>query len=170
MSRARKSPHAGVAFGGHCWRFSTGCAATKPAKSTREDVKTWEGITFISIREEREDGSKCDKKLKTKQSKREVPLHPEFMRLGFLEFVEVRRCDASSPRLFPELTPGHKGYFSDAFSKWFARFVKDTPRQWMHHQSQIRRAKLPLFIAHIGRVAVQFADRWLGHPKLAAPW
>ena len=90
-----------------------------------EDVKTWQGIPFISIREEREDGSRCDKKLKTKQSKREVPLHPELSRLGFLEFVEARVRDTSSPRLFPDLTPGHKGYFSDAFSKWFVRFVKD---------------------------------------------
>lgn len=91
-----------------------------------EDVKTWEGIAYLAIREEREDGSRSEKKLKTKQSKREVPLHPELVRLGFLEFVETRKRDASSPRLFPELTPGHKGYFSDAFSKWFVRFVNDT--------------------------------------------
>lgn len=89
-----------------------------------EDVKTIEGITFIAVREEREDGSKCDKKLKTKQSKREVPLHPELIRLGFMDFVQERRRDGASPRLFPELTPGHKGYFSDSFSKWFARFVE----------------------------------------------
>lgn len=90
-----------------------------------EDVKTWEGISYIAIREEREDGSTSEKKLKTKQSRREVPLHPELKRLGFLEFVEGRRRDKTSPRLFPELTPGHKGYFSDAFSKWFVRFVRD---------------------------------------------
>jgi integrase len=89
-----------------------------------EDVKTRDGITFIAIREERENGSKCEKKLKTKQSKRDVPLHPELARLGFLEFVEGRRRDASSPRLFPDLTPGHKGYFSDDFSKCFIRIVK----------------------------------------------
>ncbi|MEP6669403.1 MAG: site-specific integrase [Chthoniobacter sp.] len=90
-----------------------------------EDVKIWEGITYIAVREEREDGSKCVKKLKTKQSKRDVPLHPELKQLGFLEFVEARRRDASSPRLFPELTPGHKGYFSDAFSKRFVHIVKN---------------------------------------------
>lgn len=89
-----------------------------------EDVKTVEGITFIAIREEREDGSKCEKKLKTKQSKREVPLHPELIRLGFMDFVHERRQDSASPRLFSELKPGNKGYFSDAFSKWFARFVE----------------------------------------------
>ncbi|OYW74794.1 MAG: hypothetical protein B7Z37_16180 [Verrucomicrobia bacterium 12-59-8] len=91
-----------------------------------EDVKTLDGITFIAIREEREDGSKCDKRLKTKQSKREVPLHPELKRLGFMEFVQARKRDASSPRLFPDLKPGNKGYFSDSFSKWFTRFVELT--------------------------------------------
>lgn len=117
-----------------------------------EDVKTVEGITFISIREEREDGSKCEKKLKTKQSKREVPVHPELIRLGFMDFVQERRRDSASPRLFPELTPGHKGYFSDAFSKWFARFVELTVgsgcRATMHsfrHQFRdaTRAARLP---------------------------
>ena len=87
------------------------------------DVKERDGIIYISIREEQEDGSKSDKKLKTKQSRREVPLHPEMLRLGFAEFVEQRRQDTTSLHLFPELTAGHKGYFSDAFSKWFSRFV-----------------------------------------------
>jgi len=117
-----------------------------------EDVKNVEGITFIAIREEREDGSKCEKKLKTKQSKREVPLHPELIRLGFMDFVQERSRDGASPRLFPELTPGHKGYFSDAFSKWFARFVELTVgsgcRATMHsfrHQFRdaTRAARLP---------------------------
>lgn len=87
------------------------------------DVKSRDGILFISIREEQEGGGKSDKRLKTKQSRREVPLHPELLRLGFAEFVEQRRQDAASPRLFPEIKAGHKGYFSDAFSKWFSRFV-----------------------------------------------
>lgn len=117
-----------------------------------EDVKTVEGITFIAIREEREDGSKCEKKLKTKQSKRDVPLHPELIQLGFMDFVQERMADRSCPRLFPELKPGNKGYFSDSFSKWFARFVELTVgsgcRATMHsfrHQFRdaTRAARLP---------------------------
>jgi integrase len=68
----------------------------------------------------------CDKRLKTKQSKRRVPIHPELIRMGFLEFVAARRKDTSAPRLFPELTAGSTGYFSNPFSKWFARFVENT--------------------------------------------
>ncbi|MFN0077814.1 MAG: DUF6538 domain-containing protein [Prosthecobacter sp.] len=86
------------------------------------DVKTADEIVYIAIREEAEDGGPSIKKLKTKQSIRNVPVHPELIRMGFLDFVEARKRDAESPRLFPELTPGHKGYCSDAFSKWFGRF------------------------------------------------
>jgi integrase len=89
-----------------------------------EDVKERRGIHFLAIREEREDGSKCDKRLKTKQSKRDVPIHPELIRIGFLDFVADRRKDGASPRLFSELSAGKTGYFSNPFSKWFARFVE----------------------------------------------
>jgi integrase len=92
----------------------------------KEDVKTRDGILFISIREEVEGGGKCEKRLKTKQSRREVPVHSELLRMGFAAFVEGKRRDTASPRLFPELTLGHKGYPSDAFSKWFTHFVQVT--------------------------------------------
>ncbi len=91
-----------------------------------EDVKMEGGIHYIAIRQELEDGTASEKKLKTEQSTRNVPIHPELIRIGFLKFVGARRRDTKSPRLFPELTSGHNGYFSDAFSKWFARFVKAT--------------------------------------------
>lgn len=91
-----------------------------------EDVKERDGISFFAIREEGENGEKCDKNLKTKQSRREVPFHPVLIRLGFPEFVAERRKDTTSPRLFPELAAGGKGYYSNPFSKWFGRFVGKT--------------------------------------------
>lgn len=101
-----------------------GLRLNEAAQLYAEDVKELSGIHYLAIREEREDGSKCDKRLKTKQSRREVPIHPELIRIGFLEFVAARRKDTSSPRLFPELSAGSTGYFSNPFSKWFARFVE----------------------------------------------
>lgn len=91
-----------------------------------EDVKLDGDIPFVAIRETLEDSQQSDKKLKTEQSERDVPIHPELIRIGFLDFVRGRQSDSKSPRLFPELTAGHNGYFSDAFSKWFVRFVKRT--------------------------------------------
>jgi hypothetical protein len=103
-----------------------GLRLNEAAQLYTEDVKQLGEIDYLAIREEREDGSKCDKRLKTKQSKRDVPIHPELIRMGFLEFVASRREDQLSPRLFPELSAGSTGYFSNPFSKWFARFVEIT--------------------------------------------
>ena len=47
------------------------------------------------------------------------------MRIGFLEFVNQRRiASGPSARLFPQLTPGSKGGFGEAFSKWFGRYKR----------------------------------------------
>jgi len=91
-----------------------------------EDIKERDGIPYVSVREEQDNGNPTVKRLKTKQSRRDVPLHPELIRLGFLEFVKERQGDDSSPRLFPELEAGPKGYFSNPFSKWFGRLVEKT--------------------------------------------
>lgn len=87
------------------------------------DVKERDGIPFLSIVVAAEDGEKSDKKLKTARSQREVPLHPELVKLGFLDFVVERRKANDSRRLFPELPSGAKGYYSDVFSKYFPRFA-----------------------------------------------
>ena len=110
-----------------------GLRLNEAAQLYTEDVKERGGIRYFAIREEREDGSKCDKRLKTKQSKRDVPIHPELEPIGFLDFIAARRKDTSSPRLFPELSAGSTGYFSNPFSKWFALFVE------RHSENQQRR-------------------------------
>ncbi len=100
-----------------------GFRCNEAAQLYTEDVCEENGIRFFEIRSERANGSKCDKRLKTKQSKRRVPIHPEIIRAGFLDFVAERRHDTSHPRLFPDLKRGASGYFSDPFSKWFGRFL-----------------------------------------------
>lgn len=87
------------------------------------DVKRRHGIDILAIQEEAEEGGESDKHLKTTRSRRDVPLHPELIRIGFLDFVEERRKANDSQRLFPELPSGAKGYYSHVFSKWFPRFV-----------------------------------------------
>jgi hypothetical protein len=71
--------------------------------------------------------------LKTKRrdaaSRRTAPFAPFPFTLnwcdGFLDFVEqANRKGGASARLFPELTPGPKGGFGEAFSKWFGRYKR----------------------------------------------
>jgi integrase len=63
-----------------------------------------------------------DRRVKTSAGRRIVPLHPFFQGFGFSEFV-LAVVKSGGDRLFPELTRDHRGYYSDAFQKWFSRFL-----------------------------------------------
>ena len=58
------------------------------------------------------------KRVKTDAGKRYVPVHPELVRIGFLNFVKEKKSPGGR-RLFPELKKGADGYYSGPFSKWF---------------------------------------------------
>jgi integrase len=75
-----------------------------------------EGIPVITITDEGDDG----KRVKTANSRRAIPVHPELVSLGLLAYVEAQR-KAGIARLFPELSKGRDGYGATV-SKWFARF------------------------------------------------
>jgi hypothetical protein len=88
-----------------------------------EDVKrdALTGVRFFTVIEDEEEG----RSVKTEGSVRAIPIHSELVRIGFLEFVEhVRKSGGQSARLFPKLTPGPKGGFGEAFSKWFGRYKR----------------------------------------------
>jgi integrase len=79
-------------------------------------------VSMITIREDVDQG----RRLKTAGSARVVPVHPQLTRIGFLQFVEqVKSKGGKSARLFPLLTPGPKGGFGEAWSKWFGRHIRD---------------------------------------------
>jgi integrase len=81
-----------------------------------DDVKAdpSSGVRFITVFEDEDAG----RSVKTDNSVRAFPIHPELARIGFLEFVNQRRlASGPSARLFPQLTPGSKGGFGEAFSK-----------------------------------------------------
>lgn len=67
-----------------------------------------------------------DKSLKTSNSRRDVPIHDELIRLGLIRYVEALRS-AGQERLFPELRyDSLKGYGADS-RKWFNdRFLGNT--------------------------------------------
>jgi len=102
----------------------SGARLNELAPLSADDVKldAASGVRFITIIEDQEAG----RSVKTDSAVRAVPIHPELIRIGFLDFVDhVRRSGGSSARLFPKLTPGPKGGFGEAFSKWFGRYKRD---------------------------------------------
>ena len=80
------------------------------------DIKLIEEVWVIDINES------DDKKLKTLNSQRQVPIHSILIKqLKFIEFVDKMR--GKQIRLFPELTESREGY-SHSYSKWFNRTYK----------------------------------------------
>lgn len=91
-----------------------------------EDIKEEDGVRFFNLRTT-DDLGKVVKRLKTTSSKRRVPLHKELIRMGFLDYVEMRKART-------ELTPEGKGFLFDelkpnpktenrakVLSQWFGR-------------------------------------------------
>lgn len=64
-------------------------------------------------------------KLKTAESERVIPLHPELERLGFIVFAKAM-MDEGRDRLFHQLTPGPYGNFTHKWGQWFAKCLRNT--------------------------------------------
>lgn len=82
-----------------------------------EDVREAEGVIFLDVLTEhlRSDAA----------MRRPVPIHPDLLKLGFLQFAEMQRR-AGQTRLFHELHADNKGKITGNWSKWFARYLRQT--------------------------------------------
>ncbi|MGA7453260.1 MAG: hypothetical protein WBW73_18950 [Rhodoplanes sp.] len=74
------------------------------------------------------------KSLKTASSRRKIPLHPELIAIGFLQFVESRKKTGAGSRLFPDLKPdkygNHASYALKRFrDTYLPSALKLEPRQ-----------------------------------------
>ena len=63
------------------------------------------------------------KSVKTEAGLRIVPVHPQLIRLGFMDYVESVKTTSPRGRLFPDLTLSKSGSYSANYSKWFAHFL-----------------------------------------------
>ena len=79
-----------------------------------EDIKLDKDIWIIDINDD------YDKRLKNKNAKRIIPIHPKLIELGFLDRVQYLKL-AGKDRVFCDLQRGRDGYGTVA-SKWFARY------------------------------------------------
>jgi integrase len=70
---------------------------------------TWYADIVASSDDDNADGGQAPKTLKTESSRRRVPVHPELIAIGILQFAEDRREAGSGPRLFPRLKPDRYG-------------------------------------------------------------
>lgn len=94
----------------------TGARLEELGQLRTADVRVEDGVDYLAI--EPGDG----KRVKTKSSRRRVPIHPELIKLGFLAFVESQK-EAGEVRLFPELK-GTRFSLTAAWSKWWGRHAR----------------------------------------------
>jgi integrase len=83
------------------------------------DVKVDEGIYYLDINTL---DKQAGKRVKNLSSRRKLPLHPELLRCGLLDYVEAQRRGGDQ-RLFPELRPSVSGQVTGNWSKWWARYA-----------------------------------------------
>lgn len=104
------------------WRYwipllgrTTGARLEELCQLHVDDVTTVQSIPCIRI-----DDSREGQQLKNASSRRLLPIHPELLALGLLDYVETVKANGST-RLFPELQPT-RGKLGHAPSKWFGRY------------------------------------------------
>lgn len=83
-------------------------------------LRTADFINLHGIECMRVDDCHESQKLKNSSSRRTLPIHPELIRLGLLDYMNGKR-DQGSERLFPELD-SVRGKLGHAPSKWFSRY------------------------------------------------
>lgn len=81
------------------------------------DISLEQGIHFIKI--EADSG----KRLKTSSSNRRVPIHPELVKAGFLEYVDLMEV-AGNKRLFPKISSTSYRQLTASWSQWFSRYLR----------------------------------------------
>ena len=85
-----------------------------------EDIYEHAGIWVMDINE-----NHPDKRLKTPQSKRLVPIHRDLITLGLIDLKNQRSLPEESQRLFSDALMSSDGTYSSTFSKWFSRYLKN---------------------------------------------
>jgi hypothetical protein len=121
----------------------TGARPNEMAQMVVADLKQSEkGTWYLDIEattDEDEDGKGAAKTLKTAASRRKIPLHPEVIKIGFVQFVEQRKKTGSGQRLFPDLKPdGYGNHAAYSLKRFFARPICRRQSKWSLGSHSIR--------------------------------
>jgi len=100
----------------------TGARLGEIAQLYVADVRQQDGQWIFHITRETARDGDVKKTTKTKGSQRVVPVHPELIKCGFLEYLaDVTK--RGEKRLFPEIKPDARGQMSGYPSRWYGRYV-----------------------------------------------
>lgn len=91
-----------------------------------DDLKvTAKGTHYLDIVATADDEAPLSAKtVKTASSRRRIPVHPELVRIGILDFINCQRKSKSAPRLFPTLKP-------DGYGNWASKALRSFNRTFI---------------------------------------
>ncbi|QHB73859.1 tyrosine-type recombinase/integrase [Stenotrophomonas sp. 364] len=102
----------------------TGARASEVGQLLVRDVFEEDGIPCLRISDEGE-----HQKVKTEVSLRTVPLHPELLKMGFLDWVDAKR-EAGQTRLFPAAKATAVNGQGNWITKAFSRHLAEVGKAW----------------------------------------
>ncbi|MGP0148141.1 DUF6538 domain-containing protein [Pseudomonas oryzihabitans] len=112
--------------------YYTGARREELCQLRVSDVQTDEGISFLSILGASDDDD--GRTVKTESSRRRVPLHPDLLALGFMDYHSTL---PASGQLFPLLQANHRGFYSTNVGKAWTKYLRnvvalDSPASPLH--------------------------------------
>lgn len=97
----------------------TGCRLNEGAQLYTADVGTDNGIPFLKITPDSATGRRVKD-----SKKRRVPIHPDLVRMGFLEYASKMKQEGQV-QLFPELKVTRKGgKLGDKWGSWWSSYIR----------------------------------------------
>jgi integrase len=102
--------------------YYTGARREELAQLAVADVKrdSAAGLYLSILEHDDEDGQRT---VKTEGSRRRIPLHPDLLARGFIDYVQGLPKDG---RLFPNLRPDSKGFHGANFGRRWTAYLRDT--------------------------------------------
>lgn len=89
------------------------------------DIRQEQGVWLFDINEKSDGDARIKKSVKNASSRRKVPIHPELIRLGLLQYVQSLKSSGFK-LLFPEWPPSATGKASGTAERWFRGLIRKT--------------------------------------------
>jgi len=122
-----------------------------------QDIQIVDGIYIFILRE-----GDPTQSIKNNPSKRSFPIHPQILKLGFIEYIEFLKSN-NQQRLFPELTFATDSGYARATSDFFTLYLKK--RNIHIHNVKVFHSFRHTFINHLKQKKVRrdFVSGIVGH-------
>ncbi len=138
----------------------SGARVSEICQLTTDDIDTNTSHPTIKIRSRSE-----DQRLKTINAERDIPIHPQLIELGFLNYVEQIKKGPVANSLWPDL-PKRSERSGGYFSQWFGEFLKTLPlSDEVDFHSFRHTVRTQLVIKGASEIAI---DRLLGHSHIGS--